>query len=145
LRYYLDTSFVVSAFSVEPRTDDCQSWLAENTNSDLIISDWVVTEFSSAISLKIRTKDISVEQRAEILMRWRQAVRTHFSAVDIVKSHFETAAMMAENYHLTLRAGDALHIAVAQTVGCSLVTLDKRMANAAIELGVPVEEITSFR
>jgi uncharacterized protein len=145
LRYYLDTSFVVSAYSVEPRTDDCQFWLAKNFGSDLVISDWVTTEFSSAVALKIRTKEISVDQRAEILTRWRKAVRTHFAAVDIVRSHFETAAQMADNYKLTLRAGDALHIAVAQSAGCTLVTLDKRMAEAAVELGVPVAKIPASK
>ncbi|MEQ1538525.1 MAG: type II toxin-antitoxin system VapC family toxin [Sphingorhabdus sp.] len=136
--FYLDTSFAVSAFSVEPRTTDCQLWLADNVGADLLISDWVKTEFSSALSLKIRTKDVSVEQRAEILTRWHNAAANNFIAVDIVAGHFETAARMTDNHQLSLRAGDALHIAIAQSVGAKLVTLDKRMAAAALELGVPV-------
>ena len=139
--FYLDTSFAVSAFSAEPRTGDCQKWLKAHVDADLLTSDWVNTEFASALSLKIRTKEISVEERAEIIMRWRKAAANNFIGIDIATSHFETAARMVDNYHLVLRAGDALHIAVAQSVGSTLVTLDKRMAAAALELGVPVAEI----
>jgi uncharacterized protein len=139
--FYLDTSFVVSAFSAEPETVRCQLWLAENVDADLLISDWVNTEFSSAVSLKIRTKEISVEDRSEIVMRWSKAAANNFSAIDIVAGHFQTAARMADNYNLALRAGDALHIAIAQSVGASLVTLDTRMALASLELGVPVAAI----
>lgn len=141
MRYYLDTSFVVSAFSDEPKTAQCQQWLEDNIDSDLLISDWVNTEFSSAVSLKIRTKEITVEQRAEIGARWRRAVRKNFAIAKIGKRHFEVAAQMADNHRLALRTGDALHIAVAQSAGYTLVTLDKRMAEAAVELGVPVAEI----
>jgi uncharacterized protein len=101
----------------------------------------VSAEFSSAVSLKIRTGEITVEQRAEIVSRWRRAVSAHFATADIEKRHFETAANMADNYALALRAGDALHIAIAQNTDCTLVTVDKQMAKAAIEVGVPVADI----
>lgn len=139
--FYLDTSFVVSAFSVEPKTADCQSWLDENVDAELLISDWVKTEFSSAVSLKIRTKEISVEQRAEMVTWWHNAAANNFIAIDVVAGHFETASRMCDNHQLSLRAGDAMHIAIAQSVGATLVTLDKRMAAAALELGVPVATV----
>lgn len=86
-----------------------------------------------------------MEQRAEMLAQWRQAISENFSIVDIDKSHFEAAACMADRHDLTLRAGDALHIAIAQSAGCTLLTLDKRMAEAAVQLGVPVAEIATSK
>ena len=54
---------------------------------------------------------------------------------------FDLAASYAARHDLALRAGDALHLAVASAHGLTLVTLDERMAKAAPELGVPVAEI----
>jgi hypothetical protein len=42
-------------------------------------------------------------------------------------------------FELRLRAPDALHLAIARHLDVSLVTLDRRMAAAARELGIAVE------
>jgi uncharacterized protein len=139
--FYLDTSFAVSTFSIEPRTDDCQRWLGNNVDANLLISDWVGTEFASAAALKVRTGAVTLVERAAIMTRWRKAAANSFTLVEIVSAHFEIAAQMASLHQLSLRAGDALHIAVAQSAGAKLITLDKRMAVAALELGVPVVDI----
>lgn len=54
-------------------------------------------------------------------------------AADLAK-----AAFYVSRHDLDLRAGDALHFAIAAAHGCTLATLDERMATAAPELGVPV-------
>ncbi len=55
MSFYLDTSFVVSAFSKETRSLEALAWLDSHIGLDLYTSGWVSTEFASAISLKIRT------------------------------------------------------------------------------------------
>ena len=139
--YYLDTSFVVSAFCIEARTEQVRKWIQDTPVEDVFISSWVETEFSSAISFKIRTKQIQLEERAIILTNWRLFVAESAAIVAVETKDFDTAALYAANHHLALRASDALHLAVAQNTGCTLVTLDKRMAAAALELGVPVAAI----
>ena len=53
---------------------------------------------------------------------------------------FLAAARMMERFDLGLRAGDALHVAIAQQAGAArLVTLDKVLARAAESLGLRVE------
>jgi predicted nucleic acid-binding protein len=42
-------------------------------------------------------------------------------------------------FDLILRAPDALHIAIARRLDVALVTLDRRLANAAQALGITVE------
>ena len=42
-------------------------------------------------------------------------------------------------FDLRLRALDALHLAIARRVDATLITLDRRLASAARELGIAVE------
>ena len=59
----------------------------------------------------------------------------------VIRAHFTLAAKFAERHELALRGGDALHLAVCADHGASLATLDKRMRDAALALGVAVEAI----
>ena len=62
---YIDTSVLVAAFTSEAATERCQSWLMQCDPDTLAISDWVATEFSAALSVKLRTGAIDVAERAE--------------------------------------------------------------------------------
>ena len=52
----LDTSPLVAALTREASTRHVQAWLESHGSEELLISDWVVTEFSSALSIKMRTE-----------------------------------------------------------------------------------------
>lgn len=56
----------------------------------------------------------------------------------VAQSHFRTAARFLDNHTLGLRASDALHLAICADVGATMCTLDRRMAEAAPVLGVPI-------
>lgn len=51
-------------------------------------------------------------------------------------SHFRTAAKFVDQNALGLRAGDALHLAIAAELGATVQTLDQRLAEAGPVLGV---------
>lgn len=48
---------------------------------------------------------------------------------------------MADHHSLGIRAGDALHLAVAEQAALTLVTFDKTMAKAASQFSIAVEPI----
>ena len=113
-----------------------QAWLAAQPSEDLAISDWVTTEFSSALSIKLRTGQLDKAHRADALAMFTRLSADSFTVLAISPAQYRTAARFADQYTLGLRAGDALHLAVCADHGATLCTLDKRLSEAGPTLGV---------
>ena len=133
---YVDTSVLVAAHTVERRTGDVQSWLQQQKRGTLAISDWVVTEFSAALSKKQRIREIDAAYLAYALAEFRRVVLAAMEALEVRSAAFRLAARFAEDFTTGLRAGDALHLAIASQTGALLHTLDERLAAAGPQVGV---------
>jgi uncharacterized protein len=136
---YIDTSILVAALTNEAATLRMQIWLGEQAAGDLTISEWVATEFSAALSIKIRTGQIEPQHRAEALAAFRRLLADSFATLPISSAQFRTAARFADQHALGLRAGDALHLAIAADHGATIATLDRGLAEAASALGVSAQ------
>ena len=133
---YVDTSVLVSALTNEADTARSQTWLSEQDASELTISDWTATEFASALSIKLRTGSLGAEHRAATLSAFTRFSGESFRVFPVAREDFRGAAHYADQSQLNLRAGDALHLAICANHGATLATLDRRLAEAASQVGV---------
>jgi uncharacterized protein len=133
---YLDTSLLVAALTNEAETGPMQTWLGRQPEDNLAISDWVATEFTSALSIKLRTGQIDANDRAEVLAKFARLSADSLTVVPVSRLQFRTAARFADQHTLGLRAGDALHLAVCADHGATLCTLDRRLNDAGSLLGI---------
>ncbi len=136
---YVDTSVIAAALTNETETGRMQGWLGGQHSEELAISDWVVTEFSSALSIKLRSGQIEPEHRASTLTVFRQLSANSFNVLAVSNEQFNLAARFADQYETGIRAGDALHLAIAASHAATLGTLDKRLAEAGLALGVKTQ------
>ncbi|WP_019584369.1 type II toxin-antitoxin system VapC family toxin [Thioalkalivibrio sp. ALE16] len=133
---YLDTSVLVAALTREPRTEDMQNWLAAQSAGSLCISDWVLTEFSAALSMKVRMEILTPRERATVLGAFAALRESSLSTLPVSSIDYHTAALFADDHASGLRAGDALHLAIAYNHGVELCSLDKTLVAAAEPMGV---------
>ncbi|MFJ7354215.1 type II toxin-antitoxin system VapC family toxin [Phyllobacterium sp. NPDC097923] len=132
---YLDTSVLVAALTSESQTARVLDWLASQHNEKMAVSDWTITEFSSALSLKVRTQQLQVQHRNSSLAAFHRLVSESFETLPITALMFRSAAQITDRYVSGVRAGDALHLAVAIHHGATIYTLDRKFAEAGENIG----------
>lgn len=134
---YLDTSVLVSILTGEIDPDAGEAVLTGRSRA-LVISPWVVTEMSAALSAKLRNREIDDHLRQRALSTFAVFVDQSFEIWPVRSRHFKHAARLAEDQALALKGGDALHMALVVERKAALCTLDKTMRAAALALGLAV-------
>jgi predicted nucleic acid-binding protein len=138
---YIDTSALVPAFIREPRSEAVIAWL-ESSGARLALSEWCLVEFSSAASIKVRAGELPVKLAKEAKLRLNDFARKHCRVAVPGYEEFWRAAELASNAPLKLRAGDALHLAIAAALKAeAILCFDTDMIEAAKSLGMGVAAV----
>jgi hypothetical protein len=128
---YVDTSVFVALCIKEQKSEDVAKWYT-NSSAKMISSTWAFTEFSSALSLKVRTSQITEKQSREAWKKFDGLCQYDIELLPIENKVYYSAGILVVDSKSNLRAGDALHLAVAkQLKSKSLATLDKVLAKNA--------------
>jgi predicted nucleic acid-binding protein len=138
---YLDTSLVVPIFIREPSSEAIIGWL-QSSSAPLAMSDWTLVEFASATSIKVRTGQITRNTAKHAITHANAFAQKHCTVATPGRESFQRAAELASESGLNLRAGDALHLAIAASLNATaVVSLDEEMIAAAKVLGMTVVAI----
>ena len=125
---YVDTSILVALCTIEEKSGAVDMW-HENSSAKMISSTWAFTEFSSALSLKVRTNQLSEKQSREAWKKFDNLCQNDIELMPIESKTYYSAGILVVDSKSNLRAGDALHLAAAkQFKSKSLATLDKVLA-----------------
>ena len=138
---YIDTSALVPAFIREPRSEAILAWL-ETSGEGLVVSEWSIAEFSSAAAIKVRTGEIASATAKQARARFLDFAQDHCSVAVPQRAEFRRAAELAGEVNLKLRAGDALHLAIAQASKVQgILCLDETMGASAKMIGLNVVSV----
>ncbi|HWB51715.1 MAG TPA: type II toxin-antitoxin system VapC family toxin [Stellaceae bacterium] len=133
---YLDTNAIIGLLTADPLTARVSALLRQSAEP-LIFSDFAAAEFSAVVGRKMRIGTITRRHALDALAtldQWSARVlRIEIEAGDISR-----ADSFLRRLDLPLLAPDAIHVAIVQRLGATLVTFDQRMASAARRLGLPV-------
>lgn len=137
---YVDTSAIVALLTVEPKTQNVTAWYARLRDTPSC-SDWLITEFSSALSIKLRTGRINEANARQVRKEFALMAEGGLRVVPVSRGAFRHAAEMVKLHDHGLRAGDSLHLAVALELGAShMATLDETLATNAKRNGMKLIE-----
>jgi uncharacterized protein len=132
---YVDTSAWIALLGHEKTSASVAAWM--ELGEALVTARWTAVEIASAMSIKSRRGEISQETVSQICLAFRNLI-----AIDGVSipSHadadFQEASLMCEDVSRRIRGGDALHLVVAQRVGCSqFLSFDHALNAQAVQMG----------
>ncbi len=133
---YLDTSVLGSYYCPESLSAPVSKALLSLGRA--LISPLVVLEFTSLVSLKVRTGELSPTDGGLILKRFQHHLNGNlYQMAEIGQREFSTARRWIARLDTNLRTLDALHLAVAVASHEKMWTTDRPLAKSAGLLRVP--------
>lgn len=136
---YLDTNLVVALCAPERDSERVEAALA-TVKEGFCISEWTRVEFTSAVGIKFRNRELSEPLARRALSDYYEAFEPGVTVITPSRDDYVRAAYYLQDLGSGLRGGDALHIAVAvNSKATRLLTLDRTFIKAARGIDVPVE------
>jgi uncharacterized protein len=141
---YFDTSFLVPMILTEPTSDKIERFLTRQTAGELAVSHWTCLEFSSMLAREIRTGGLEPQAALDADAQFEALVNESFTLLLPKADDYELARRYLQEYRTGLRAGDALHLAIATNNHASAIySLDKKLWTAGKLLRLPVKSVIS--
>jgi len=136
---YLDTSFLVPLVLREATSAGVATVMGKLGDQALVVSHWTSVEFASLIARQVRMGGMDRHGAARAVAQFEEMLDASFDVVAPTVDDFRLARAYLAAYETGLRAGDALHLAIAGNRGArTIYSLDKGLVRACAMLGLPI-------
>ncbi len=136
---YIDTSFLTPLFLEETTSADVETFIARQPVGSLAISHWTRVEFSSLLAREVRMGGLDADTAKRTDADFEDVMAESFVVLTPDVADFNLAKAYLGRAATGLRAGDALHLAIASRPDVKAIhSFDKGLIRAAGLLGVTV-------
>ncbi len=135
---YCDTSFLAPLILEEATSGAVERFLTDLPAGSLAISHWTRVEFASLLAREVRMGGLDRDMADMADAQFNAMVEASFHVLAPDGEDFDLAKRYLGRHDTALRAGDALHLAVAANHRAEAIySLDKRMIDAGVRFGLP--------
>ena len=136
---YFDTSFLAPLLLEETTSDSVERFVAGLPTGTLAISHWTRVEFASLLAREVRMGGLDHPTAREVDAEFEAVVAESFIVLLPSVRDYALARRYLGQRDTGLRAGDALHLAIAQNNRAEAIySFDKTLLRAGASLGLPV-------
>jgi predicted nucleic acid-binding protein len=136
---YFDTSFLVPLFLPEPTSGRVERFLRWRRTEDLAISHWTRVEFLAALARQVRMGGLDPKAARDADAQFTTVAAKSFVNLLPSADDFDLSMQYLRRYKTGLRAGDALHLAIAaNNKARAIYSLDRTFLKAGKKLGLAV-------
>ncbi|USX14353.1 type II toxin-antitoxin system VapC family toxin [Oxalobacteraceae bacterium OTU3CAMAD1] len=132
---YVDTSVLI-AFLVPESGSQLAERLMTSPGDALAYSSWTEVELLSAFGIQVRRKLITKRAAKKAVDAFANVVAPALVRLAVDDNDHRMASHMLDGWQTSVRAGDALHLALVQEYQAELWTFDRIMAKAASHFGL---------
>lgn len=134
---YFDTSFMTPLFKLEQSSPHVRRFMAGLKPRVPAISQWTRVEFASLLAKDVRMGLMTPVQANALGTAFEVATAQGYVVLDVARRDFEMARHSLAVHNSGLRAGDALHLAIASNNAArGVYSLDNIMIAAGRSLGL---------
>lgn len=140
--HYLDSSVLAAILLRDPESERAERLLLSLLGEPQLISHWTGVEVSSAIARRLRMRDINAREAARARLAYDEEFVAKHDVLMLTAADYARARSLLAVDGTKLRAGDALHLAIALNHGVSTFhTLDKDLREFAVQSGLATSAI----
>lgn len=130
--HYFDTSFLAPLILEEATSGKIENFFAKLPVGQIYISHWTSVEFSSLIAREVRMGALSEQDALLAIGQFDELISESFQILVPSIADYELAKEYIQHFITKLRAGDALHLAIASNHDSTMLyTLDEGLLKAA--------------
>ena len=129
---YFDASFLAPLILEETTSAKIEAFFAKLPVGELYVSHWTRVEFASLIAREARMGSLAEPDALLAIAQFDELVADSFQILAPSIVDYEQAKGYIQHFASKLRAGDALHLAIASNNGTKMLyTLDEGLLSAA--------------